>query len=168
LYGGSIEVPVVTALFRALVACGHGVLAFNWRGIGASDGSASGELRDAEQDYCAAVDHAAADRPFTACGYSWGAAAALAVASRTPRAERLILVAPPVAVAHIPTLAQLARPAHIIVGSNDAFAPVEAIERWMAGAHDGKLSVIDGADHFFAAGGTDEIERLVAAHATRL
>ena len=55
LYGGHLSNPVVRALARGLGERDVTSLAFNWRGIGASDGRASGDLEVACEDYRAVL-----------------------------------------------------------------------------------------------------------------
>jgi len=164
-YGGSIEVPVVQAVFRALVDGGTMPLAFNWRGVGASEGRVSDELDDAVEDYAAACDFVAgADRRLLAAGYSWGAAAALRVAAARVDVSRLVLVAPPLTM--IPTLPirEVRHPMLILVGSADCYAPYEQLQKLVAGNGSARLEVIDGADHFFALDGVAQVEARIAAY----
>jgi hypothetical protein len=166
LYGGSIDVPVVAAMIRALERSGHAPLAFNWRGVGGSGGRASGELADAIEDYSAAADFVAtaSARAFVAAGYSWGAAAALCVAARRDDVESLLLIAPPVAMTEQLPWHAARITIHVVVGSADPFAPVESLRRIVAEIDrpNVRLDVVDGADHFFTLGGIEEVERLVA------
>ena len=101
LYGGSMDSPVVSEIAWASARAGIAALRFNWRGVGASAGLASGETRDADADYAAALAHLAETVPgkVVACGYSFGAAAALRAARLHPRIGRVLLVAPPGAAA---------------------------------------------------------------------
>jgi alpha/beta superfamily hydrolase len=97
LYGGSLESPVVAELAFACHRHGIATLRFNWRGVGASAGEASGDAAIADEDYAAALAHLAETVPgaLLACGYSFGSAAAVRAAERSPRVRRLVLVAPP-------------------------------------------------------------------------
>lgn len=163
LYGGSIAIPAVGAVFDALAGVGYAPTAFNWRGVGGSGGQASGELEDAVADYRAAAAHAAGEGALLAAGYSWGAAAALMTAAGDTRIARLVLIAPPVAMIEDRSILTTGRPMHVIAGSNDMFAPRELLEE-VIGAIDGAtLDIIEGADHFFSTGGIDRIESLVGA-----
>ena len=55
LMGGSMESPVATEVALAASDAGYGSLRFNWRGVGGSAGTASGEVDDADRDYRAAL-----------------------------------------------------------------------------------------------------------------
>ena len=157
LYGGSIDNPVVQALGTTLAELGLRALAFNWRGVGDSDGRGSGELSDAATDYRTAIDTALAgtEGPLVLAAYSFGAATALRVAAGDERIAALLLIAPPPALLG-PEGLDCGRPVTVIVGSDDEFAPTAELEALAADPANAELFVIDGADHFFSTG-LDEI-----------
>ncbi len=155
LYGGSMENPVVSELAYACCRAGLASLRFDWRGVGASAGAASAEAADADADYAAALAEIAAnvDAPLTACGYSFGAAAAVRAAGAASvgrRVRRLVLVAPPPLLTEAAALAGFGGAALVIVGERDSLAPPDAVERMLP--EGAELVVIPGADHFFAVG----------------
>ena len=121
LYGGSMDSPVANELAYASVRAGIPALRFNWRGVGASTGVASGEARDADADYAAALAHLAETVPgkVIACGYSFGAAAAIRAAQLHPRIGRVLLVAPPGTLLEPGALRALERPTLILTGADD-------------------------------------------------
>jgi pimeloyl-ACP methyl ester carboxylesterase len=99
--------------------------------------------------------------PVVACGYSFGAAAAVRVAIGEPRVERLVLVAPPPAALPPDAFERLARPVLLLVGECDSLvgeAPLRELAERAGGV---QLEVIPMADHFFGAGLAD-ISRLAA------
>ena len=164
LFGGSIESPVLSEIAYACTRAGIASLRFNWRGVGASSGVASGDAADADSDYRAALVHMGetVGGPLVACGYSFGAAAAVRVAVDEPRVERLVLVAPPPAMLPPDALARLARPVLVLVGECDSLvgeAPLRVLAVTAAGV---QLEVIPMADHFFGAGLAD-VSRLAAS-----
>ena len=172
LYGGHMSNPVVRALARGLVRRRLGVLTFNWRGVGTSAGRASGDVESARGDYRAALEHVLTTRrvPTTAnavlvaAGYSFGAAAALAVALVDPRVTEALVVAPPVAM--LPPDLESARRTlsiHVIAAEHDEFAPLAELERALAGIASARITVIDGADHFFSTTGVPAIEQAATA-----
>jgi alpha/beta superfamily hydrolase len=114
LYGGSIAIPAVGAVFDALVDAGFAPTAFNWR-------------------------------------------------ADNPHIERLVLIAPPVAMLEDQSILQTGRPMHIVAGSDDMFAPRELLEQVIGDIDGATLDIIEEADHFFSAGGMDRIESLVRA-----
>jgi len=153
LFGGRMDNPVVSEIAYACSAAGVASLRFDWRGAGGSAGAPSGEARDADADYAAALAHVAetVPGPLVACGYSFGAAAALRAAAH-PRVERLVLVALPPALADREALAGLERPALLVAGSRDELAPWRELQALLGDGQDARLEVVPEADHFFAAG----------------
>ncbi len=152
LYGGSMENPVVSELAYACCQAGVTSLRFDWRGVGGSAGTASGDTADADADYAAALAEirATVNAPVLACGYSFGAAAAARAATGDPRVRRLVLVAPPPALADAEALGAFRGPTLVLVGERDPLAPPDAVDRMLA--EDAELVVIPEADHFFGAG----------------
>ena len=96
----------------------------NFRGAGASSGHASGAAADADADYRAAVDHLLRKQhgPYVAAGYSFGATAAIRVAAKDHRIERLLVVAPPVAMLDVASLRAFHGAVTFIVGDADMYA----------------------------------------------
>lgn len=154
LYGGSMDSPVASELAWASVRAGIPALRFNWRGVGASTGLASGDPRDADADYASALAHLAETVPgkVVACGYSFGAAAALRAARLHPRIGRVLLVAPPGALLEPGALRALERPTLILTGADDRLAPAESLAVEIEDAPRARLEIIPEADHFFTSG----------------
>lgn len=165
LYGGLLTNPVVTAAARGFAEAGAASMAFNYRGTGASQGRVTDDADSAVQDYTGALD-ALADRvpgPYLAAGYSFGARAALAVATTDSRVRGAVLIAPPVdMIAPEDFAAFTSGPLLVIVGDRDAYAPLERLGRALAARPDARLEVVEGADHFFGAG-TSAVSSHVAA-----
>lgn len=178
LYGGHLSNPVVQALAHGLGARGITSLAFNWRGIGASEGSPSGGIEIACEDYRAVLEHVSGvvgdtsrgtssegptPAPLIAAGYSFGAATALALALADPRITEAVLVAPPLAL--LPGRLTAGRESlriHVIVAQNDRFGPPAELESALSHLAAARFTVIPDADHFFSSGGTDAIARATA------
>jgi alpha/beta superfamily hydrolase len=163
LYGGSIESPVLNEIAYACTKTGIASLRFNWRGVGASTGVLSGDTADADADYRAALTHMGetVDGPIVACGYSFGAGAAVRVACDDRRIDRLVLVAPPPAALPPGAFEKLARPALVLVGECDSLVEPDQLRELAESAGAVQLEVIPLADHFFAAGLAD-LSRLAA------
>jgi len=154
LYGGSMDSPVLSEIAFACHRAGIATLRFNWRGVGASAGEPSGEEADADADYGAALAHLAETVPGTllACGYSFGSAAAVRAAERSPRVRRLVLVAPPPALIAPARIAALRARTLVVVGDRDDFVPLAGLRDALASAANVTLRVLPGVDHFFGAG----------------
>jgi alpha/beta superfamily hydrolase len=154
LYGGSMDSPVVNEIAWGCNRAGIASLRFNWRGVGASAGEVSGEPADADADYQAALEHLAETvrGPLVACGYSFGAAAAVRASAGRERVERLVLVAPPPGLVDPDSLVGLRRPVLVLVGERDTIAPPERLAEALDGNSLAALRVVPGADHFFGIG----------------
>jgi alpha/beta superfamily hydrolase len=162
-FGGSMSVPAIAELAWALTRAGHPTMRFDYRGVGASQGrrrelaGSIGDVSEEAADLLAAVDQLlATTRARSACavGYSFGAAVALA-AARDPRVERVVLVAPPTALAEFGAAAKLGKPALAVCGSEDPLCDASALSGI-------EVSAIAGADHAFSSG-LRELGKVVAS-----
>lgn len=156
-YGGNMDSPVVNEVCWACAKAGIASVRFNWRGVGASSGEVSGDAGQADADFAAALVHVAESVPgeVVACGYSFGAAAALRAARTHPRIARVLLVAPPPALLDTEAFRGLDQRALVLVGKEDRMAPYSELGLLCEGAADARLEVIPDADHFFLAGLVD-------------
>ena len=173
LYGGHLSNPVVEAIGLGLLRRGVGAIAFNWRGVGLSQGRASGEAEPACEDFRAALaavashskELASSEGPrCIAAGYSFGAATALAVALDDERVSEVIAVAPPVAM--LPRdLAAACRGKRVLVvaAEHDDFGPPTRLAAAFASIASARVMTIAGADHFFSHGDFDGIADAVAS-----
>jgi hypothetical protein len=154
LYGGSMESPVVAEVAFSCHRAGIATLRFNWRGVGASAGEPSGEAAIADEDYGAALAHLAETVPgaLLACGYSFGSAAAVRAAERSPRVRRLVLVSPPPALIPPERIAALRARTLVVTGDRDSFVAIPALRAAFASAPHVALRVLPGVDHFFLDG----------------
>lgn len=154
LYGGSFENPVVNEIAYGLYRLGYGSLRFNWRGVGASQGVATGSSGAAERDYRAALDHVVATlgAPVVAAGYSFGAATALRCALRDERVSRLLLVAPPIDMIKQLDVAGFRGPIHVLAGVDDEIVRPESLAEFFGPHDNARVELIPDTDHFFAQG----------------
>ncbi|HKE12403.1 MAG TPA: alpha/beta hydrolase [Myxococcota bacterium] len=156
LYGGSMENAVVSELAFACAKAGLSSLRFNWRGVGASAGTPSGDPQHAAEDYAAALAQLRDTAPgiLVLCGYSFGAAGAVAqladAAGRT--ASRLLLVAPPPQLLDLERLRTFRGEVLLLTGQRDGIAPPAALQGIAEELGACKLVVLPHTDHFFAAG----------------
>jgi alpha/beta superfamily hydrolase len=154
LYGGSMQSAVVNEVAYACQKAGIASLRFDWRGIGGSAGEPSGSAGDADEDYGAALLHLeeTVNGELIACGYSFGAAAALRAGGAHPRVTRLVLVSPPPSLLDPNALARFAGRVFLATGEDDAIAPARELEALAARARRARFLAIPGCDHFFAVG----------------
>jgi alpha/beta superfamily hydrolase len=155
LYGGTMHSAVVLAIAKVLAEKGGAKVAhvrFNYRGVGASEGKYAeglGEIEDAR----AAIRYLRASAPgakLTVCGYSFGTFVGLRAAVIEGGAERVTLVAPAVRIFHFVKEDGAAFQGRlaIFVGDHDEFCDVAEAEE-LAGDLGAKLTVFEGADHYF-------------------
>jgi alpha/beta superfamily hydrolase len=156
LYGGSMENAVVSELAFACAKAGLSSLRFNWRGVGASAGTPSGDPAHAAQDYAAALAQLRDTAPgiLALCGYSFGAAAAVAQLAEmaAPTPARLLLVAPPPPLLDLERLRAFRGEVLLLAGQHDRIAPPASLQDIAGALAAGRLVVLPHADHFFAAG----------------
>lgn len=142
---------VVHTLARTFASAGFAALRFNFRGVGASEGSyddGNGETDDA----VAAMDWVAGElgqAPSWIAGFSFGSAVALGAAARRD-VRGLVTVAPPVlrlggAVAPSASTRWL-----VVQGEDDDVVLAEDVIAWVNDVDPGpELALIGGAGHFF-------------------
>jgi hypothetical protein len=166
LHGGTLHNKVVFRAARALSRAGYGVLRFNFRGVGLSEGkfdSGRGET----DDYRAALDEAErlGGRPIVAGGFSFGAAVGLRAIEGDERILAFIGVGVPLASESGSDLPQPKVPALFIVGGNDTFGPPAMLSQWAGDV--GRIVEVPGADHFFE-GKLDDLEKAIAGFLAEL
>lgn len=156
LYGGTMDNKVVTTLSRLARDRDAAALRFNFRGVGASQGSfdnAEGE----RGDMLAAIQWLRCRHPHTPlylAGFSFGsyvaASAAVELASQGIAVERLLLVAPPVHHYPFAELDQPGCPVWLVQGDEDEVVPPEDVFQWAAqSAWQPQVHRMEGAGHFF-------------------
>ena len=152
LYGGDMEntvVELMTAVFRKK---GFSTLRFNFRGVGASDGTYSngpGEVRDV----CSAAEFLrknGADEIHLA-GYSFGAWVNASVDCDTLSLASMAMVSPPVAFMDFGPAKPIDKLSLVVTGSADDLAPPAMLEKlvpaWNRAA---AFEIVEGADHFYS------------------
>lgn len=144
LHGGSMNAPLMIAVARQLVARGHSVLRFNFRGVGASTGKhgfGEGELAD----ITAAVDMAGGSNlPMSLGGWSFGAATSLRwLADNGSRMPYAGIAPPPEGLPD----ALPGGPTTIVLGTRDQVIDGPALEDYARRV--GIDLILTPGDHFF-------------------
>ena len=159
LHGGTLHNKVVFRAAKALARAGYGVLRFNFRGVGLSQGRYDSGRGEA-QDFRAALDEAErrGGAPLVAGGFSFGSLAGLRAIGDDVRVRAFIGVGVPLAGAQEdpPPLPRV--PALFVTGSEDVHGPPALLEAWAAGA--GRIVIVPGADHFLE-GKLDSLESAI-------
>jgi uncharacterized protein len=154
IHGGDMENNVIRALDSAFATAGFGVLRFNFRGVGDSQGrydEGIGEQEDVKGAVAWLMTQSGIDahRTFLA-GYSFGARVALHVAAIAGQVRGFIAVAPPILRGEWPSFDAHHGPKLIICGDADPYAPPELLTSWVERLPEPKrLIVVPNADHFF-------------------
>ncbi len=159
-HGGTMHFKVVFRIARALARSGFGVLRFNFRGVGTSQGQHDGG-RGEKEDVAAALDEAArrGGTPLVAGGFSFGSAMALTVGAKDSRVAALIGAGVPLARWALGDGEPVEKPTLVISGDNDEFADARELEREAKRRfRDVRVEIVAGADHFF----TDHLDQVEA------
>ncbi len=171
--GGNMDCAVLSELVWTLARLGHPTLRFNWRGVGGSQGVShvpwlfDGDVQNVDwagelSDLRAAIAQHAPSGRCALVGYSVGCAvAALACLEPGANVQQLVLVAPPVlrvavAIAEVSALL----PTAVVVGANDAHAPLARLTPACVRA---QLHVVPDANHSFTRGLTQMAQFASAA-----
>jgi alpha/beta superfamily hydrolase len=150
-HGGNMRSIVPGALFDALPADGVACLRFNFRGVGASQGT-FGEGRAERQDIEAAIDALSAiteGLPLLLAGWSFGADTSLAVVDE--RISGWCCMAPPLRYGKVEEMAARfdPRPKLLVIPQYDQFRSPESAAEVVADWAETRIEVVPGADHFF-------------------
>ena len=153
-FGGTMDNKVVQTLARACAQSGYLSVRFNFRGIGASEGTwdeGRGEIDDAAAVLSAHRAPGAEGQPVVLAGFSFGAYVTSQLARRLVTegpehaAARIVLIGPAVVnfeVAAVPTGTL------VIHGEADEVVPLAAAMDW-ARPQSQPVVVIPGVGHFF-------------------
>jgi uncharacterized protein len=163
LYGGSMLTPVILTVEAAFREAGFSTLAFNFRGVGGSEG-AHGEGRAEVADVAGALTHlrAALEDPsglLAVAGYSFGSH----VGGRAAAADRgvglYVGVAPVVGRSDYSFLAKVHGRVALIAGARDEYSDAARLEALAASLPAPPWLRVLPTDHFF----TDALDDLAAA-----
>jgi alpha/beta superfamily hydrolase len=151
LFGGTMHNKVVQTLARAFVQCGWRAVRFNFRGVGASEGSYD-EGRGEAEDMRRLIDQLAPDGPLALAGFSFGAFVTSHVVqalgeARLPQA--LVLVGTAASRFEVAPVPQALHERCLVVhGEQDDTVPLASVMDW-ARPQSLPITVIPGVEHFF-------------------
>jgi alpha/beta superfamily hydrolase len=150
-HGGSMHNKVVTMLERSLRELGLATMVFNFRGVGASQGTFD-DGRGETDDLLAVAGWVQRTRPLDAlwlAGFSFGSYVAARAAAQLP-ARQMISVAPPVSRWDFTHLASPLCPWLVIQGEADEVVDPAAVYAWVAAQADSPTLVrMPETGHFF-------------------
>ncbi len=147
---------VISPLFEQLPALGIDTLRFNFRGVGASQGSFDhgiGEQLDVADAVASHRDSVRPNTPLVLIGFSFGAD--LAMSCVGAQVDAYCMIAPPFRFADSSSeshaLAQDNRPKQIILAARDDFRDPEWVLNHTAQWRNLRSQSVAGANHFFVA-----------------
>lgn len=151
LMGGSMTSPVVSELAWASERAGLSSLRFDWRGVGASAGTPSGDHAQADEDFESAslFMQETVGVPLVAAGYSFGALAALRYAHKAASVDRMVLVAPPSALLNLESLLSFSGQILVVAGQDDEWVDVGPLGEATLGVPGVRIELFPECDHFF-------------------
>ena len=165
LFGGTMDNKVVQTLARAFVQSGWTALRFNFRGVGASQGTYD-EGRGEAQDLLAVVRELAGEGPLALAGFSFGAyvtAQALQALWGTRDVRAVVLVGTAASRFPVPALpAESHERTLVIHGEVDDTVVLSSVLDW-ARPQSLPLTVVPGVEHFFH-GQLPLLKNLVVRH----
>lgn len=152
LYGGNMHNAIVKAVSEVYQEKGFSTLRFNFRGVGASDGTytdGEGECKDVKS----AIDymHKKGRVNIDLVGYSFGAWVNMKTTDIDFKHLRTVMISPPVSFLDFSLISHNQKIDVIITGQMDDIAPPYKIKdlilSWNPNAH---FFIIKGADHFYS------------------
>lgn len=154
-YGGSMDVPLIAALAQGLANAGFAVLRFNFRGVGASQGSFDQGVGEVEDVEAAAVflhaQTSVKDKPLALVGYSFGAWVGLEAACRLPAIAAVAAVALPMWRMPEGWLDGCAVPKLFVAGDRDTVCPTGQLQEWVRTLQGPvEIAILTRADHYLA------------------
>jgi alpha/beta superfamily hydrolase len=165
LFGGTMDNKVVQTLARAFVQCGWTALRFNFRGVGASQGSYD-EGRGEAEDFLAVVRELAPEGPLALAGFSFGAyvtAQSLQSLWGSRDVRAVVLVGTAASRFPVPALPVEAHERTLVIhGEADDTVALSSVFEW-ARPQSLPVTVVPGVEHFFH-GQLPLLKNLVVRH----
>ena len=151
LYGGSMTNKVVHILAKSFAELGAITVRFNFRGVGKSAGEYDHGIGEAEdlQALVAELKQWRSQAPIWLAGFSFGAYVTTR-AQASIKAEKLLLVAPPVNMYAFDELAEVNIPWVVIQGGQDEVIDAAVVKNWVSQRPNRpQLIWMEEAGHFF-------------------
>ena len=151
LYGGAMTNKVVHILAKSFAEMGAITVRFNFRGVGKSAGKYDDGIGEAEDLHVlvAELKQWRPQAPIWLAGFSFGAYVTVR-AQATIKAEKLLLVAPPVSMYPFAELAEITVPYIVIQGGQDEVIDATAVKKWISEQkNQPQLIWMEEAGHFF-------------------
>lgn len=132
LHGGTMNNKVVTTLVRACQQLGAIAVRFNFRGVGASEGTYDHAIGE-QQDLIAVIEWV--EKAYPDCtlwlgGFSFGSYVAMKVASKR-QAKLLMTIAPPVHHFDFDSIPSISCPWLVAQGDTDEVVPPKEVFAWL-------------------------------------
>lgn len=167
LFGGTLDNKVVQTMARAFTQCGWTAVRFNFRGVGATEGTHD-EGRGELDDLLAVVAHTAPAGTLCLAGFSFGAFVtthAFAKLHSTRQIDKLVLVGTSVVRSAAAPIATAEHSKTIVIhGEADDTVELSAVMDW-ARPQSLPVTVVPGGGHFFH-GQLSLLKSLVVRHLT--
>jgi len=159
LYGGSMHNSVVKTVAQAYREQGYSTLRFNFRGVEKSEGDFDNGV--GEQEDVKAALKTLGKKNMDLVGYSFGAWVNALGLPKFEKAQRFIMVSPPVSFINFSFLEYSPKIKLIICGTRDEIAEYKKVEKMLPKWNDQALfRVIQGADHFYS-GYEEELKEIL-------
>mgnify|MGYP000005752069 FL=1 len=171
-FGGDMASSVVVGVSTKLNAAGIATLRFNFRGVGASEGThdkGDGEVDDALAALAALeLEDVVDPSRIGIAGYSFGASMALQAVLESSPALAVFSVACPIGALRALSSREILQPKMLILGDHDHDFPVEEFKFLTKRFSQPKeSSVITDADHYFR-GHEDDVGSMAAKFFTEI
>jgi len=170
LQGGTMHTKIVYRSAKALVSLGCAVLRFNFRGVGASEGTFDNGVGE-KDDFRAGLDfmdRRYPDADLWAAGFSFGSYISLVAGNADDRVTTLIGVAPALHMYDFSSIVTSTKPKFIVQGANDEICPLPHLQAFFAGLREPKmLAIVPGANHLFTGKvneGAEALREIVAEY----
>ena len=151
LYGGSMTNKVVHILAKSFSELGAITVRFNFRGVGKSKGEHDHGMGEAEdlQLLVSELRKWRPQAPAWLAGFSFGAYVTTR-AQEAIKAEKLLLVAPPVSMYPFDEIAEINIPWIVIQGGQDEVIDAKVVKTWVSERpNQPQLIWMEDASHFF-------------------